>query len=145
MQETVEMPETVGDQESLHTFTVFPEDLNYTGSLFGGKILAEMDIAAIKPVRRVLYGSDCEGAVTVSLDKVDFKNPAYLGDIIEMKARIIRMGRTSIDVEVEVSREDQNGGIAGICDARFTFVSVKNNEPHPHGRVQKTAQTYDDN
>jgi len=140
MEETLRTPETVGDQESLHTFTVFPEDLNYTGSLFGGKILAEMDVAAIKPVRRVLYGTDCEGAVTVSLDKVDFKNPAYLGDIIEMKARILRLGRTSIDVEVEVSREDQNGEIAGICDARFTFVSVKNNEPYPHGRVQKNSK-----
>jgi len=145
MEQTIENPETVGNQESLHTFTVFPEDLNYTGSLFGGKILAEMDVAAIKPVRRVLYGSDCEGAVTVSLDKVDFKNPAYLGDIIEMKARIIRLGRTSIDVEVEVSREDQKGGIASICDARFTFVSVKDNKPYPHGRVQKTASHYGKN
>ena len=121
-------------QASLHTFTVFPEDLNYTGSLFGGKLLSEMDMAAIKPVRRILYGTSCDGAVTVSLDKVDFKNPAYLGDIIELHASIVRMGRTSIDVAVHVSREDQAGEVATICEARFTFVSLKDNEPHPHGR-----------
>lgn len=125
----------VNNKESLHTFTVFPEDLNYTGTLFGGKILAEMDVAAIKPVRRVLYGSDCEGAVTVSLDKVDFINPAHLGDIIELKARIVKLGRTSIDVKVDVSKEDQSGNIATICEAKFTFVSVKNNKSHPHGRL----------
>jgi acyl-CoA hydrolase len=125
-----------GQHASLHTFTVFPEDLNYTGSLFGGKLLAEMDVAAIKPVRRILYGTACDGAVTVSLDKVDFKNPAYLGDIIELHASIIRLGRTSMDVAVHVSREDQTGEVATICEARFTFVSLKDNEPCPHGQDQ---------
>lgn len=137
------LPETeaAGQKASLHTFTVFPEDLNYTGSLFGGKLLSEMDVAAIKPVRRILYGTACDGAVTVSLDKVDFKNPAYLGDIIELHAGIVRMGRTSIDVAFHVSREDQTGEVATICEARFTFVSLKDNEPYPHGQDQHQKAT----
>ena len=128
-------------QASLHTFTVFPEDLNYTGSLFGGKLLAEMDIAAIKPARRLLYDTTCDGVVTASLDKVDFKNPAYLGDIIELHARIIRLGCTSIDVGVHVSRENQHGHVATICEARFTLVSLKDNQPYPHGKNEPSTKT----
>lgn len=119
---------------SLHTFTVFPEDLNYLGSLFGGKLLAEMDVAAVKPVRRMLYGTPCDGAVTASMDKVDFKRPAYLGDIIELHASIVNLGRTSIDVAVKVFREDQTGDVSAICEAQFTFVSLRDQEPCPHGQ-----------
>jgi acyl-CoA hydrolase len=133
---TLANTEIPSDQKaSLHTFTVFPEDLNYLGSLFGGKLLAEMDVAAVKPVRRILYGSPCDGAVTASMDKVDFKRPAYLGDIIELHASIVNMGRTSIDVAVQVSREDQTGNVATICEAQFTFVSLKDHEPYPHGQA----------
>ncbi len=72
-----------------HSFTVFPEDLNYKGSLFGGKILAEMDIAGIKPIRRMLYMTECDNLVTVRIDRVDFLKPARLGDLIELTATIL--------------------------------------------------------
>ena len=122
-------------QKSLHTFTVFPEDLNYAGSLFGGKLLAEMDISAIKSVRRMLYHTDCDAAVTASVEKVNFEKPAYLGVIIDLTAQIISVGKTSIKVKVEVQKEDKAGKISKICEAKFVFVSIKERKPFPHYTV----------
>lgn len=118
--------------QTISSFMVFPEDMNYAGSLFGGKVLAEMDMAAAKAARRVLYKTECDGAVTVSLDKVDFIRPAYIGDIIELKATIIRLGKTSIEIHVSVSKEDTRGVIDKICEGTFVFVSLKNGKPFPH-------------
>ncbi|MFA6260906.1 MAG: hotdog domain-containing protein [Bacteroidia bacterium] len=122
----------VNEIPTTHSFLVFPEDLNYAGTLFGGKILAEMDRAALKATRRLLYASDCDGAVTVSLNKVDFITPALLGDIIELRAHIIALGNTSIQIQVHVSREDHFGKIETICEATFVFVSMKAGKPYPH-------------
>jgi acyl-CoA hydrolase len=118
--------------ETKHSFMVFPEDMNYAGTLFGGKILAEMDLTALKAARRVLYGTDCDGAVTVSLNKVDFKKPAHLGDIIELNATVCKLGRSSIEIYVHVSKENHHGEIETICDANFVFVSLKEGLPYPH-------------
>jgi acyl-CoA hydrolase len=125
----------IANRELTYSFTVFPDDLNWAGTLFGGKLLAEMDLAAANTARRVLYGSDCNGVVTASLDKVDFKKPAHLGDIIEIRTWIIDLGRTSIRVKVNVTREDKQGDIAAICTADFTMVAVKSEKPYPHNCI----------
>lgn len=117
---------------AVHSFTVFPDDLNYKGSLFGGKILAEIDIAGLKPVRRMLYNTGCDAAVTASIDRVDFLKPAKLGDIVELTATIYKLGRTSISVFVHVTKEDEFGNIEKICDAHLVFVSLKDGKPQPH-------------
>lgn len=130
----------INDFVTTHSFIVFPEDLNYAGTLFGGKVLAEMDLTAAKAARRILYGTACDGAVTASLNKVDFKRPAFLGDIIELSARIKRLGRTSIDIYVHVSKENQLGETATICDATFTFVSMLHGKPQPHQCILINAQ-----
>lgn len=122
----------ITEQTTTHSFIVFPEDLNYAGTLFGGKVLAEMDLTAAKAARRILYNTSCNGAVTASLNKVDFKRPALLGDIIELTATITRLGRTSIDIYVHVLKENQLGEIETICEASFVFVSVKDGKPYPH-------------
>ncbi len=119
-------------QKTTHSFIVFPEDLNYAGTLFGGKVLAEMDLTAAKAARRILYGTPCDGAVTASLHQVDFKSPALLGDIIELTATITKLGRTSIEIYVHVEKENQQGEVATICDATFVFVSIKDGKPFPH-------------
>lgn len=122
----------ISDFETKHSFIVFPEDINYAGTLFGGKVLAEMDLTALKAARRILYGTECDGAVTVSLDKVDFISPAHLGDIIELSAFVRNLGRTSIEIYVHVARENHLGEVSVICDATFVFVAVKDARPHPH-------------
>ena len=122
-----------GDKISaIHSFTVFPQDLNYADTLFGGKVMAEMDVSGVKVVRRAIYETDCDGAVTASVDKIDFKKPAFLGDLITMKADIKALGRSSIQVKITVTRESQRGDIEEICAANFTFVTMKDKKSHPH-------------
>lgn len=118
---------------AVHSFTVFPQDLNYADTLFGGKVMAEMDIAGVKVVRRALYGTGAEGAVTASVDRIDFKKPAFLGDLITMTAEIKTLGKSSIQVKISVSRESQQGFIEDICAANFTFVAMKDKKPYQHG------------
>jgi len=131
-----------GDKlKAVHSFTVFPSDLNYAGSLFGGKISLEMDIAGVKVVRRALYGTGADGCVTASVDKIDFKKPAFLGDLITMVAEIKAVGKSSIQVRITVTRESIMGEIDDICAANFTFVSIKNKKPFPHGLSFEKLET----
>ncbi len=118
---------------AVHSFTVFPQDLNYADTLFGGKVMAEMDIAGVKVVRRALYGTGAEGAVTASVDRIDFKKPAFLGDLITMVAEIKTLGKSSLQTKISVSRESQEGFIEEICAANFTFVAMRDKKPFPHG------------
>jgi acyl-CoA hydrolase len=134
MSAVLETPQTINRFTTIHTFTVFPENLNYGGTLFGGKVLAEMDIAAANTARRLLYDVDCDGVVTACLDRVDFIAPAGLGDIIEIKSRVARLGRTSIEIRTLVQKEDTRGKISKICEAKFTFVVMKDGMPFPHGQ-----------
>ena len=118
---------------ALHSFTVFPQDLNYNGTLFGGTVLSNMDLSGVKVVRRALYDTGADGCVTASFDKVDFHKPAFLGDIILMVAEIKAFGKTSIQVRIKVSRESVKGEIDTICAANVTFVAMKENKPFAHG------------
>ncbi|UTW62634.1 acyl-CoA thioesterase [bacterium SCSIO 12741] len=119
-------------KEYLSSFTVFPDHLNYSGSLFGGKLLAEMDLAASNAVRKALYETSCDGLVTAHLNQVDFKNPGRLGDIVELRSVLVKAGRTSLTVDVQVNKEDRHGTVTEICSARFVFVALRKGKPFPH-------------
>lgn len=118
--------------ECRHSFTVFPNDLNFVGTLFGGKLLAEMDIAAAKLARRLVYSSNVDGCVTVSSD-AQFIKPAYQGDIIKMTVKLKTIGRSSLGMRIKVEREDMKGFVEEIATGNFTFVSVKDKKSVPHG------------
>jgi acyl-CoA hydrolase len=118
---------------AVHSFTVFPQDLNYANSLFGGKVMAEMDIAGVKVVRRALYGTGSDGCVTASVDRIDFKKPAFLGDLITMVSEIKTLGKSSIQVKITVTRESIMGDVDDICAANFTFVAMKDKKSFQHG------------
>jgi len=118
---------------AVHSFTVFPQDMNYANSLFGGKVMAEMDIAGVKVVRRALYGTGADGCVTASVDRIDFKKPAFLGDLITMVSEIKTLGKSSIQVKITVTRESIMGEVDDICAANFTFVAMKDKKSFQHG------------
>jgi acyl-CoA hydrolase len=118
---------------AIHSFTVFPQDLNYAGSLFGGKVLQEIDLAAVKVVRRALYDTGSDGCVTASFDRVDFNRPAFLGDLITMVAEIKSFGKSSIQVRIKVTRESIDGEVSDVCAANVTFVAIKDKKPFLHG------------
>lgn len=119
--------------ECRHSFTVFPNDLNFVGTLFGGKLLAEMDIAAAKLARRLVYNNkNVDGCVTVS-SNCEFHRPAIIGDIIKMVVSLKTIGRSSLGMRIKVEREDLSGFVENIATGNFTFVSIKDKKSAPHG------------
>lgn len=113
-------------------FTVFPQDINFSGTLFGGILLSKMDIAAATLARKILANTDADGAVTASMDKVDFLKPGYAGDLITIKCTLKSLGKTSMLIKCSVYREDMKGVREKLCTGIFTFVAVKDKKPYPH-------------
>lgn len=104
---------------------VFPGDTNHHGTLFGGVALAHMDKIAFLVAAR--HGR--APFVTASSEKIDFAAPAHTGEIIEASGRVIRVGRSSIDIEVELIAEGTVSGERRLCTrGQFTLVAVKGPE-----------------
>jgi acyl-CoA hydrolase len=87
--------------EIIMTDIVFPDDANTRGTMFGGKGLALMDKAAFLAAVRFAHVP----FVTVSTDGTRFLKPVQVGDIIETRAKVAFVGRTSLVVKVELYRE----------------------------------------
>lgn len=103
---------------------MMPNDANNLGHVFGGVILAMMDksaaIAAIRHSR-----SAC---VTASIDRVDFREPVHLGDLVIMKSSVNFVGKTSMEVGVRVEAEDVISGRRRHTNSCYlTFVAVDRN------------------
>ncbi len=107
--------------------SVFPTDTNPQGNLFGGQLVAWMDTAAGVAAMRHARAT----VVTARIDHIDFKVPVYVGNIVELDARVTRVGRTSMVVEVMVTREDVYAQSKQLTTrGRFTMVAI-DNEGHP--------------
>lgn len=101
---------------------VFPGDANHHGTLFGGVALAHMDKVAFLAASRHGRAS----FVTASSEKIDFAAPAQEGDMVEVTGRVVRVGTTSLDVEVELVAEAPVSGERRLCTrGRFTLVAKK--------------------
>lgn len=119
---------------STSSFFVFSKDLNYGETLFGGKLLAEIDCEAAKVAMSLIYDTGVDNVVTASFDRVDFKAPAKKGDLIIMEADVVELGRTSIKIDIGVwikKGTDKNNWIE-ICKAHTTFVALKDGRPYAH-------------
>ncbi len=107
---------------------VFPGDANHHGTLFGGVALAHMDKVAFLAASRHGRAS----FVTASSEKIDFAAPARIGDMVEVTGRVVRVGRKSLDVEVELIAEAPVSGERRLCTCgRFTLVAVDTEQPLP--------------
>ncbi len=100
---------------------VFPEQTNHYGTLYGGQALALMDkaafIAASRYARRTV--------VTRSSERVDFHVPVKQGQLVELLARVVSTGTTSITVEVKLYSEDLLTGERQLgTQGRFVFVAI---------------------
>lgn len=100
---------------------VFPDHTNHLGTLFGGQALAWMDkaafIAASRYARRTV--------VTARSDQVDFKLPIRQGQLVETIARVVEVGRTSMQVQVELVAEDLLSGERQVCTrGRFVMIAL---------------------
>ncbi len=99
----------------------FPADINANGHIFGGWVLAQMDIAG-----GIVAGREAQGPVaTVAIEAMEFITPILLGDLISVYAAVERRGRTSLAVRVEVIASRDRGRIEQkVTSGLFTFVAL---------------------
>jgi len=115
---------TIKDSETVMTEIVFPNDTNPMGILQGGRLMHWMDIASAVCAQR----HSERIAVTASIDKVNFKHPVYLGDILTIKAKMTRAFNTSMEIYIEVwVRKVKSAEIFLTNHAYFTLVAIDDN------------------
>ena len=113
------------DQEQVLKDIPKPADCNASGDIFGGWVLAQVDLAgAVLPARRVRGRM-----VTVAVNEFIFKQPVKVGDILSFFSRIVRVGRTSVTVKVEVFAErfQLQGQYIKVTEASVTYVAIDDN------------------
>jgi acyl-CoA thioesterase YciA len=103
----------------------FPADANHTGDIFGGWIMAQVDIAGSVPAARVAKGR----VATVAVNSFVFKQPVFVGDLVSLYAEVVKVGRTSITVGVEVyaQRRPDRETCVKVTEAVLTYVAVDEN------------------
>lgn len=99
-----------------------PADLNPAGDVFGGWIMAMVDIAGAIPARR---RAKCRVA-TIAVNAFLFKQPVSVGDLVSFYADVVSVGRTSVTVDVEVyaERDPENPVVVKVTEATLTYVAV---------------------
>ncbi|MFC1503939.1 acyl-CoA thioesterase [Spirochaetota bacterium] len=104
---------------------VFPNDTNHLGTMFGGKLMARMDIVA-----SIAASKFCEmTVVTASLEAFDFKIPVKMGNRFETIAKVVYTGNTSMVVKADVYAEDPTTNVTNHCTtAFFNMVALDENE-----------------
>jgi acyl-CoA hydrolase len=102
---------------------VFPEQANHYGTLFGGHALSLMGKAAFVTATRHARQS----VVMATSDKIKFHEPIHVGELVELVARVVRVGRSSMTVAVDMIREDLISGMRKSA-VRGTFEMVAVNE-----------------
>src|SRR5438477_8604984 len=114
---------TVKESQHETSELMMPQDANNLGHVFGGVILSMMDkVSAIAAFRH------CRASVvTASIDRVDFREPIHLGDLVIMRSSVNFVGRTSMEVGVNVEAEALlTGARRHTNSAYITFVAVDN-------------------
>ena len=100
---------------------VFPDHTNHLGTLFGGQALAWMDKAAFIAASRYARRS----VVTARSEQMDFRVPVRQGQLVEVVARVVQVGRSSMQVEVELFAEDLLDAKRELCTSgRFVMIAL---------------------
>ena len=110
------------DREPTLRVVPMPADANQYGDIFGGWVMSQVDIAGGVVAARRARGR----VATVAVNSFVFKQPVHIGDLVSYYARIIRSGRTSITVDVEVYAQRNPGDVicVKVTEASLTYVAV---------------------
>jgi acyl-CoA thioesterase YciA len=102
-----------------------PADANHTGDIFGGWIMSQVDLAGSVPAMRRAQGR----VATIAVNSFVFRKPVFVGDLVSFYADIVRVGRTSITVNVEVyaQRRPEREQCVKVTEATLTYVAVDDN------------------
>lgn len=99
---------------------LLPKDTNYRGEVFGGAILAEMDLAGAVEARK----HTSHDIATVALSNVEFRRPVVIGDVVTFFTTCTRIGKTSIHVHVDVESSRDGGPSETFAVADVVYVCV---------------------
>jgi acyl-CoA thioesterase YciA len=117
---------TLSDQPYVALQTVMmPADLNPQGTIFGGVILSHIDMAGHTGARHfvIAAGGSVPVLVTVALNRVEFKHPVLVGDIVRCLVSVVKFGRTSITVKVSVEAE-RGAETIPVTEAEVVYVGI---------------------
>jgi acyl-CoA hydrolase len=118
---------TVAESRSTVVRLMVPTDANFTGNVFGGQILSELDRVAY-----VVAGRHChQNCVTASIDRMDFLEPVHVGDVVEWLAELTYVGRTSMEVWIRVNAEPLQGGPRRAVGEAFVTMVALDSEGRP--------------
>jgi len=114
-------PRTVEHSRASVVRLTIPTDANFSGNVFGGQLLAEVDrVAYITATRHAQ--ANC---VTASFDRVDFLAPVHVGEVVDFDAMLTYVGRASMEVWVRIRAEPLQGGSPEpVAEAFVTMVAV---------------------
>jgi acyl-CoA hydrolase len=119
---------------------MMPQHANVLGHVFGGVMLSMMDTtAAVSAIRHARMA-----CVTVSVDRVDFREPIHVGDLVIMKSSVNYVGRTSMEIGVRVETENLVSGVRRHTNSCYlTFVAVdRDGRPVPVPKLR--PETHDE-
>ena len=110
-----------GKQPALRVMPM-PADANQNGDIFGGWIMAQVDVAGGAVAGRVARGR----VATVAVREFVFKQPVHIGDLLSFYAEVEHIGTTSITVKVEVyaERRPAEPKVVKVTEAKLTFVAI---------------------
>ncbi|HEX9813204.1 MAG TPA: hotdog domain-containing protein [Burkholderiales bacterium] len=119
---TTRLPE---NEQPILRVTPMPSDTNATGDIFGGWIMAQVDVAGGIAAARRARGR----VATVAVNAFTFKKPVYVADVVSLYAKFVRIGTTSITVDVTVYAERNwktpiPGEVVVVTEAVLTFVAL---------------------
>lgn len=117
-----EMPTLLPNKQPTLRVMPLPADVNQNGDVFGGWIMAQVDVAGAIPAMRRARGK----VATVSVNSFLFKQPVSVGDVVSFFAEVVETGRTSIKVNVEVyaERNPSNPQTVKVTEATLTYVAI---------------------
>ena len=110
------------DKELTLRVIPMPKDTNYGGSIFGGYIFAQIDLAASLPAIKRAKGR----VATVAVNSIVLHQAVFVGDVLSLYAYVSKVGRTSITVDVEVyaERNAADPQVVKVTQAQLTFVAL---------------------
>lgn len=119
---------TVASTHTVMSEIMTPNDANFLGKVFGGRLLSLIDLCAYTTAAR-FSGEAC---VTASFDRVDFHEPIEVGEVVTMDGHVSYAGRTSVEVTIEVYAENILKNTRRHTNtARVTMVAIRDNRPTP--------------
>ena len=124
--DTMEKAKKISESLTEQVQIIMPEQINGFNRLFGGKLVEWMDVVAAVVARR---HSDCN-VTTASIDRLQFKAPAYVNDTMVLQGRITYVGNSSMEVRVDAYTEALGGHMHLVNTAYFIMVALDENE-HP--------------